>query len=230
MSKLIKRTDQNKAWNKRLQSSKRTIGSRSIVNLFEIYCEGANTEPEYFKAFPVNPITRIVTEGCGRQRLSLINHAIYEWRKKGYLVGQKNHSSHRQLWVVFDYDWCGEENECRDFMNALKVAEASDVKCAFSNDSFELWILLHFQSLSATTHRSVLCEKISAHLDVNYLIEGKKIEFAKQLYKLLKPLQNAAIHNAQKLDVNQNELSLCNQNPITHVHKLVEQLNRFTRK
>lgn len=230
MSKPIKRTDENKAWNKRLHTSKRILGSRPIVNHFEIYCEGANTEPEYFKSFPVNPITRVVTEGCGRQRCSLVRLAISEWRKKGYLVDQKNYSSTRQLWVVFDYDWRGDEHECQDFINALQIAESSDVKCAFSNDSFELWLLLHFQTLNAKTHRSVLSEKLTAHLGVNYTVEGKKKDFTKKLYKLLKPLQESAIRNAEQLVISHGELSSRSENPLTHVHKLVEQLNRFIRK
>lgn len=229
-NKPVKVGDQKKAWNKRIQTSKRTRGKKPIVNLFEIYCEGANTEPEYFKAFPVNPATRVVAEGFGRQRISLVNFAIAQWRAQGFLFGQKHYSTTRQLWVVFDYDWRGDDNECQDYSAAIQMAQANGIEVAYSNDAFELWILLHYQNLYASTHRAVLYQKLSAHMGTNYLRDGKGLDFAKSLYKTLEPMQKTALHNAELLFTHQTPLGLCQQNPITRVHELVNALNKFKRK
>jgi hypothetical protein len=46
----IKPTDRNKPWAIKKMPYKRVLKDYNVRNLFRIYCEGENTEPEYFKA------------------------------------------------------------------------------------------------------------------------------------------------------------------------------------
>jgi hypothetical protein len=46
----IKPTDRNKSWAIKKMPYKRVLKDYNVRNLFRIYCEGENTEPEYFKA------------------------------------------------------------------------------------------------------------------------------------------------------------------------------------
>ncbi|MDP2114235.1 MAG: hypothetical protein Q8K69_09275, partial [Bacteroidota bacterium] len=55
--------DLDKAWRMRQLTNKRELGRREIRNLFHIFCEGENTEPEYFKSFPINTETKITAIG-----------------------------------------------------------------------------------------------------------------------------------------------------------------------
>ena len=45
----IKKTDENKPWARR-EITRNETRIRQAKNVFLIYCEGENTEPEYFKS------------------------------------------------------------------------------------------------------------------------------------------------------------------------------------
>lgn len=69
-----KKTDQDKAWNRRpAQSRAYAVDSRAAnTKRFVIYCEGENTEPHYFKSFPV-ATAEVVVYGMSRSKTSLVN-------------------------------------------------------------------------------------------------------------------------------------------------------------
>jgi len=84
MGKSIKKTDQNKAWNCRTSSANAYSLRSRIANTkrFFIICEGKNTEPYYFKSFPV-VTADVETLGLGRSKTSLVEEAIQRvnWEK-----------------------------------------------------------------------------------------------------------------------------------------------------
>ena len=54
-------------WQRRTDTTRRASAlNQAVKNTFLIYCEGVNTEPEYFKAFPVTTETQIEAIGLGR--------------------------------------------------------------------------------------------------------------------------------------------------------------------
>jgi hypothetical protein len=54
MGRGVKKTDQGKPWNKKLTKRRPPhIETKSKAKSFYIVCEGMNTEPEYFKSFPL---------------------------------------------------------------------------------------------------------------------------------------------------------------------------------
>lgn len=227
----LKKGDRKTPWGKRELSRKRERKNLALRNLFRIYCEGANTEPEYFKAFPVNPITtQIFSEGYGRSKTALVIHVIKLLEEEGFLRGQKNYDSGRQNWVVFDYDWKGEASECRDFKEAVALAESKGLRVAISNDAFEIWFLLHFYYVDTAMHRADIYAKLSALLGFNYEKEGKTKAKVKEVYETLFPMQKQAIALAEKLIGEKEDLDLCEQNPSTTVYKLVLELRKNMRK
>lgn len=132
----IKPTDKKKAWAIRKQTSKRTTRDLNIRNLFRIFCEGENTEPEYFKSFPVNTETHVYAIGLARSRSALVKKTIELLIKDNILEGMIDFDEDRQLWVVFDYDTKGENLEEQDFNEAIALAKRNGIKIAYSNDSF----------------------------------------------------------------------------------------------
>jgi hypothetical protein len=62
----------NKAWENRINTSRRRVPNRDIKNTFLIYCEEVNTEPEYFKSFPVTTETEVIAIGLGRSHRALV--------------------------------------------------------------------------------------------------------------------------------------------------------------
>ena len=58
--------------------------------------------------------------------------------------------------IVFDRD------EFPDFDEAIQQAAEYKINCAWSNESFELWLLLHFKGVSEYTSRKDLCDLLEA--------------------------------------------------------------------
>jgi hypothetical protein len=150
----VKKTDLNKPWARRKSSTRNITIERTIKKLFLIYCEGENTEPEYFRSFPVNTETKIEAIGLGRSRSALVKHIIGLAKQAEILPGQHNYDPDRMIWCVFDRDHKGEKGEDEDFNDAIKLAKDSGLEVAYSNDSFELWFFLHFNFVDNLLHRT----------------------------------------------------------------------------
>ncbi|MER0784833.1 RloB family protein [Pseudomonas aeruginosa] len=101
----------------------RKENTKPIKKKVLIVCEGARTEPNYFKSFRVYKDCHIV--GSGSNTLSVVKEAIR----------LKKENSYSEAWCVFDRD----SFPASRVKAALNLAERNNIKCAFSNESFELW-------------------------------------------------------------------------------------------
>ena len=226
----IKPTDKNKPWARRQITDKRELRSFEIKNLFRIYCEGENTEPEYFKSFPVSTETKVEAIGLGRSKTSLVRKTIELLTKESLLKNQKNYDPDRQLWVVFDYDVRREVNEAPDYNQAISLAKQKGIRVAYSNDSFELWFVLHYQFQGTALTRNEYYQILSEKLNCNYEEDGKSKEFAQSLYSMFLLQQPIALQNAARLFEGKKQLTFSDQNPCTTVFQLVEELNKCLKK
>ena len=222
----IKPTDRNKPWAIKKMTDRRVLKEFNVRNLFRIYCEGENTEPEYFKSFPINTETKIEAIGLGRSKTALVEKAIELCSNDDLLPGQAGFDEDRQLWVVFDYDVLGIDGEAQDFNNAIELANQRGIEVAYSNDSFELWFVLHYHYFDAAVTRNEFYQILSEQLKCNYENEGKTKEFSQSLYQILISRQPAALQNAKRLFEHQEDLAYSDQNPRTAVFKLVNELNK----
>jgi len=185
------------------------------VNRFEprirflIVCEGKKTEPNYFKKFPIPPDSVVEVEGIGANTDRLVREAIR----------LKSMNKYHQVWVVFDRDSFTPEH----FNNAINLAEANNIKVAYSNEAFELWYCLHFHYLDTGITREDYCTLLSKP---NFL--GKKYEKnCETIFEELLSLQSRAIKHARILLEQYNPSNPALDKPSTTVHLLVEQLNRL---
>lgn len=176
-----------------------------------IVCEGEKTEPNYFNGFKLSFVKLF---GTGKNTLSLVNETI---RIKKEFEGDIE-----SIWCVFDRDIKRDASNINDFDNAIAKAKENGFKVAYSNDSFELWFLLHFQYFDAQITRKQYCEKLTEKLKKKYE------KNAVGMYDILLDNQNTAIKNAKKLEkLYNNEVdSYHERNPSTSVYKLVEELNK----
>lgn len=131
-------------------------------------------------------------------------------------------------WIVIDRDkqWshgCGHSED--DFDKALNDAKNYGVQVAYSNDSFELWYLLHFVDYSAAVSRHQLNKDLLARPELASIASMgiKSSGFNEALYPILKPLECNAIKRAVLLLKSQQELASepKNANPSTTIHHLV---------
>ncbi|MDW8231085.1 MAG: RloB family protein [Saprospiraceae bacterium] len=97
-------------------------------------CEGERTEPDYFnhlrRYFRLTTVEVEIVKGAGNT-LQLV--------KKACSLAKKDEYDH--VWVVFDKDDFPSDH----FDQAVDEARSSGFEVAYSNQSFEYWLLLHFE-------------------------------------------------------------------------------------
>ncbi|MFM9837298.1 MAG: RloB family protein [Cyclobacteriaceae bacterium] len=204
----------------RIEGTKRQVGTRDQVVYFLIVCEGTKTEPNYFieleKDLPKG-IVKLVIEGSGLNTLSLVDRAIK--------IRDASIRNYDRVWAVFDRDDFPEES----FNNAIYKALGNGIHCAWSNQAFELWFLLHFQYVNVAMTRDAYKEYLETQVrkvsrNDNYVYAKNSIE----MYSILKNFgnQDQAINIkwSNKLLSDYSDERYAKHNPCTLVHLLIEEL------
>jgi len=131
---------------------------------------------------------------------------------------------YEHVWVVFDKDDVPTER----FDHAIDAAQGQGWQVAWSNDSFELWYVLHFEFLNTAISREAYKAKLTQHLKR----AGFKMGYEKNSESILMLLddekQQRAIRFGKKLAAKNVGKPYHQQNPMTTVYQLVEELNRLS--
>lgn len=241
-------------WNLRTEDLRQ---ADSLPN-FIIFCEDEVSEPIYFKYFEtptikVNPIKnqKSKTDNVLKAICHCKDHGLMEC-KDGlfYLQGENT-----QVWCVFDRDI--EDTAAKTqlgntgFDESIKTAISNKFKVAWSNDSFELWILLHFEDVDLSnvnyknrnTYYDRLTEIFKALPSPNEDLI-KVLKYSNYSYKAnlksennfrsivrneIVGKTNDAIKRAIVLEAHHNSSKIPDheKSPCTLVHHLVEELLRL---
>lgn len=190
--------------------------SREVKVNFLIVSEGIKTEPNYFKKFKGkfgNVIFEIDCEGKGFNTLRLVDEALK--------IRDDNPNKYNRVWVVFDKD----SFPVKNFNTAIQKAKANNIGCAWSNEAFELWYLLHFQyrntPMSRDNYKKAIEKEVNKHTS-GFVYKKNSIE----MYEILQIYgdQKQAIKNAEQLSKQYSDQSYASHNPRTQVYELVQQL------
>ena len=200
-----------------------------------VYAEGTKTEPFYvnsvYNQIPETYknsqiVVEVVPQSGGRNTLDLVAFA----EKDVEIKGRERKVDH--AWVFFDKDSFPSDN----FDNALhKIDSKNHFKnkhlnydeescdkngtkwhAIWSNECFELWILLHFEYLESALNRTDYIHKINFYLKPMNMKYKKGIH---NLYEILgKDKTILACKHAKKLDIHK----LRKTNPSTGVYIFIE--------
>lgn len=204
--------------------------TRDIRVYFLIVCEGEKTEPNYFKSFPKhagNVIYNLEFGEGGKNTKSVV--------KEAETIIKKSSTKFDRVWVVFDKD----DFKDVQFNAAISMAEDRGYGCAWTNEAFELWYLLHFQYRDSAMDRSEYARVIEQ--EINKIIKKDKKskkgkvkdsdlfkykKNSKEMFKILQKFgnQNKAIERSKKLENMHLDKKFAQHNPCTKVYKLVEEL------
>jgi RloB-like protein len=220
------------------------------IKVFIIFCEDGAVEPSYFESFRREDV-RISTHGNQKQHHAQVDSATEFFRKKD-LIEVNEHEDEvlkiddgTQVWCVFDRDKEPEDGKDTAFNDSIKAANSKGIRTAWSNDDFELWVLLHFEDVdpnnSEYSHRTKYYERLTqilkerlpyentfqnARFDYYISMKSKK-NFLTHTYPLMKGSVDVAIDRAEKLEA----FHLANAPkpphlhcPCTKVHLLVKEL------
>ena len=207
------------ALQKRYAKQKKKNNQRKIVAYFLIVCEGEKTEPNYFKSFPKvlkNITFNFQFEGGGISTIKVVDKAIE--------LRDSSNQKFDRVWVVFDRD----SFRSNSFNSAIFKARANNISCAWSNEAFELWYLLHFHNRVTAMNRDEYKKAIEDA--VNAKLVKKNFQYKKndtKMYSFLNKIgsQEFAIKCAKELSETIDGEKFANYNPQTMVFKLVEELN-----
>lgn len=220
---------------------------------FIIFCEDQNDEPFYFRSFEIENKLKInCIPNQKKAKLNLINTLKY--CVSNGLVDCIGHSYKikdgitENIWCVYDRDFehvdisLNKEEDNLNFTTSIEIAKQSGLKVAWSNDAFELWVLLHFEAVPSNykLHRDYIYGRLTEILktnpiiikkysnlinnqDFDYKIHLKKrVAFLLYVLPILKEKTTEAIANAKILDkAFEGEVPYHNCNPCTKVHHLV---------
>ncbi len=212
------------------QEQKRKLNVRTKRMYYLIVCEGEATEPNYFEGLKQDLPTGVLTayqidiEGTGRNTESLLDEALCL-----KVVHEKNSTRPvDRLLVVFDRN----SFAANDFNNAIVRCAKSNpvIGCAWSNEAFELWYLLHFHyyqnAMNRQQYQGLIEDNLRPYVGDDYNYEKN----SKEMYALLKEHGSIedGIRNAKRLTETYGERqNYANHNPCTMVDKLVEELMRL---
>jgi len=179
-----------------------------------IVCEGAKTEPIYFKelrsAKRIPAEVEICGEECGSHPKNVVEYAL---AKKKLAISDK--LPYDQIWCVYDRDVHVNIDQAR------MQAKANNIQEAFSVPCFELWFLLHFKCHTAHIERDKVVSELKKHLP--------GYEKGMKVFGIL-PVCAIALHNAER--IRRNHLSAgmsTDSNPSTTVDRLVAVLNEIAK-
>jgi|APTNR8051073442_1049403.scaffolds.fasta_scaffold02767_9 hypothetical protein len=209
------------------EERKRKVGIRQQRQYFLIVCEGEKTEPLYFEAFKADlpkgalQNTTLEIEGEGKNTLSLIQEVQKIIERRERASGRQ----YDQVWAVFDRDSFKAEH----FNNAIfKARDATpEIFCAWSNEAFELWYLLHFEFYQDAASRHDYQARLEQAISQR---TGKPFQYRKNdpgMYALLKKHGNTRQAKLWAIELeNRHEgENFADHNPCTKVYKLVQALN-----
>lgn len=213
---------------KQAQQSKklaRKQKNREELERVIIACEGEVTEVTYFKDFFDELIQ---THHIAKTSLVIAKHKHTNPTGvlKDLIKELECDSDFEHKWIVIDRDEemvGGGGNTKEDFNSALAIAKSKKINVAYSNPSFEIWYLLHFEFRNTAIDRYEVVENLAK------LIGYEKNQLG--MFNMLKNSQMNAISNAKKLlstyEFGGEGHVPSEDNPSTAVHRLIEVLNNL---
>ena len=195
---------------------RRRPASREPRRRILVICEGAVTEPKYFRALKRlfhNPALEIEIDDQHGTPKTLVAHAARR-KKETAREAQRQRDAflaYDEVWCVFDVD------EHPLLPEARQQARDNGISLAISNPCFELWALLHFRDQTAAETRQ----------KVRSLLKGHIPRYDKELpAPTLMPLLEEAMQRARHLDHLADLAGAPGKNPSTGVYLLIERIRQ----
>lgn len=211
------------------EKQQRPIRLKRYAYLFLIICEDQKTEKDYFEnfkqAFPERTVyLRCI--GTGLDPKGVVEKAIEE-RQSLAIEAEKEVDV---VWSVFDKDDADQNTAKRQrFDEAFQIAWEQNIKLAFSNEVFELWLLLFLTDVKSDEPlpRKAVYARIQDEIRksdgfVNFVYKHGDTE----VLKIIAAIGNEEVAMARAaflLDAHVGKPPI-DANPSTRVHLLVKEI------
>ena len=202
---------------------------RPRANSFLIVTEGECTEPLYFKG-----MQRLIEEKIGGS-VEVVEVPVIDIQGKGCATRSMIKATdqivknakifYQNIWVVFDRD------DFDDLDQAVQEGVERGYRIAWSNQSFEYWLYLHFHYSDAALHREEWKRKLDEIFERYQLGDGTYRKNYEDIYQLVDSFDgvSTAIKHARSRMAEYEERSCrpSSYDPGTTVYLLVEQLKKY---
>lgn len=145
------------------------------ITTFILFCEDRVDEPYYFRSFQKPGKVKVNVAGDQYSSFRNIVNTFTYCHREGLLEFSDNQlriapGVTNHIWSVFDRDRQTENVDEIDpsdniaFTFSVQSAQKAGLHVAWSNDAFELWILLHFEDVAPGIwrHRSYVYDRLTA--------------------------------------------------------------------
>lgn len=204
-------------------SSGRSVDTREIAIRFLIVTEDTKSSKLYLEAVikevraacsgsdVVGIAKASVVKGCGKGTTNLL--------EKAQRIRDRELTSFDRCWLVLDKD------DFIDLNTAIREATKAGFDVAWSNESFELWYLLHFRSQNAAIARDKCTTALEAEIQ-KYKPGFKYDKGSSSMHTILAEHgdQGKAMKNAESLRNTYQDTNYSNHNPCTHVDRLIKEI------
>lgn len=209
------------------RTPQRLVAKRKKQNLqtrTKVYLvlEGEVTEKQYFIAVgKTNPKGNyeMIPVTPGSSRTTLFDKAadlLEDLKREAKKLGRnRRHSDVGEIWIVCDVD-----DEGRVLSQLLERRESKEVRWIISNPSFDVWIGMHFQRITAYIDR----QEIQSQLKERKVLTGPNAKTISM--DQLQGLYSIARDNAQACAKrHEGVTTFPDNNPSSQVPELVDRLN-----
>ena len=197
----------------------------TLKSKIHILCNGEVLEYTYFCDFrdhiALARTIRVERKGFGGLApWKLIEKAV------AYRKSIEDFEDDDQIWCVFDVDNFLNDNP-EEYNKAIAEAKNNGIKLAWSNECFELWLLLHFQVVSGEIPRKGYHKKLASAFRTQHL--GVYQKNGDKMFENTFNFVDAAIKNANNLPQPNVVTNNHSTNPSTGMVPLIETLQGFLR-
>jgi RloB-like protein len=205
----------------RSRNFNRQKATRPPHNRVLIVCEGSKTEPNYFDDIRIKSRlsqthVRIIN-GQGTQPIQVVDTALATFAKS---------REYEIVYAVFDRD------DHTTYHDAVARAEANRKKlknndrktvlfeAVVSVPCFEVWLLMHFQDVTAWEHRDIIISKLQTH--VPSYSKGRKGMYSLTASGIPLATQRAIAERAKNGRLPGNSIYTDVDSVVTTLHKLID--------
>lgn len=199
-----------------------------LIEKHYIFCEGKITETNYFNAIKKLINKNAINRNAVNIEVLHKNANCDELLRKANVEVNKRGIASGHIWCIYDKD---------DFPND-KFDKAGDLAKTFSsnelkyhpiwsNQCFELWLLLHFEYYNSSNDRKNYFDKLNSIFNEK---AGKIYDKTdKNIYDIVNKYgsQNEAIKYAKKLLDGKEHLKPSEIIPATKMYEVVEAINKY---
>lgn len=166
---------------------------RNVNDTFLIIC-GGDTEIIYF-----NLLKKKFKDKLTKIELCIVKETTSPYRIVERAIKDRDSKNGiNETWVVFDKD------DNTDFDSAIEYAHKNNIKCAYSNQAFELWFLNHFECIKTTMSRNKYKQELEKFFKERC---SSKTTYSKRKNKVNKSIEKLLDEELIKTAINNSKIA-----------------------